>query len=166
MAARRASLTVSVAGLPALKKQFSRLADKLQRQVLGNALAAGGRILAAETRRRVPVREGNLKKAVGIRRRVSRTSATVTIGFKTTIARHAHLIEFGTAERFARSGPVGKGANRRVVRFTKPASRGSGQPQPFMRPAFAAKRREMIQKFNDEIGRQILRIARRAGISG
>jgi HK97 gp10 family phage protein len=58
----------------------------------------------------------------------------------------AHLVEFGTGERFHRSGKSG----------------GSVAPQPYMRPAWDGEKGRALEIIKDDLGDEIMKAAERA----
>ena len=121
-----------VEGLTGLDRALRDLEPKLARRQLGNAVAAGGRVVRDEAKTRVPVDTGLLKESIVVRRPRG-TLGQAVVGFLSPVSRRAHLTEFGTSRARAR---------------------------PFMRPALATKADAAIAKIADTLRRGLDRLAR------
>ena len=93
---------IQIKGLEKLKKDLSRLNEKVARKEVQKVLKKGSSIIAKEMRKNAPVGEtGRLKKSIAdnIKRNDKRVSAARVVGPATRGARkapHAHLVELGT----------------------------------------------------------------------
>lgn len=107
-------IDAKVQGIPDLKRELAALPDKLRKQALRTALAAGARVVRDEARRRAPVIDSNDPK--------------VRLGFrKPGTVRNA--ISVRTSKRDRRAGNVGVFVN---VRPAKSGQRGAKNPNdPF-----------------------------------
>lgn len=59
-----ASTEIAVSGLAALRAQFLALPKKIQKRALDKAFAAGARLVAADAKRRAPVKTGAIKRNI------------------------------------------------------------------------------------------------------
>jgi len=97
---------IDFAGLDEALKQLPKT---YSRTVLRNALKKAGKPIQDAARINAPVDEGDLQKSIMISTRVkgrrvkAKTGAIVFVG---STAPHAHLVEFGTVERFKKSKNV------------------------------------------------------------
>lgn len=127
---------VQVKGLSELQKALDTLPTKIQNNIMRGALRAGSKLIKNEAAARVPVESGLLSSSLRIstRNRDGKVQASVSVGGATKkgaiIARHAHLVEFGTKPHIIEAKP-GKTLAIGVSRVNHPGSK----PQPFMRPA-------------------------------
>lgn len=133
MVAPRGSAIVGAAELEwALKK----LGEKIGNKVLDAALRAGARPIVKEAKRLVPVRSGELKRSITVRKATKRQRrrgfGEIFIGFRGEVSRRAHLSEFGTVHSRA---------------------------DPFMRPALDAKAQEAIDIVGKQIGSRVEKAA-------
>ena len=71
---------IQINGLEQLQKLMSELPDKVQKQVAVAGVRIAGSRLRTLMRRRVPVRSGKLRKAIGLRFGKGRDVAKVTVG--------------------------------------------------------------------------------------
>ena len=117
---------ISISGLKDLERTLRLLPDTMERKVIMTGLSAGGRVFRNEMRKRAPRRSGDLRKSIAVRREARRL--LVRVGFRKG-GRHAHLLEYGTQERFTRKG----------------VSRGSMPAQPFIEPAIKAAEARAVQ---------------------
>lgn len=122
----------SILGLRGLDKALRALEPKLARQQLGNAVAAGARVVRDEAKARVPIETGLLKESIVVRRPRG-TLGQAVVGFLSPVSRRAHLTEFGTSRSRAK---------------------------PFMRPALDTKADAAIRKIADTLRRGLDRLAR------
>jgi HK97 gp10 family phage protein len=135
-----------------LQRAFKKLADKAQRTVGRKANRAGStpvmkrmKALAGDVS---PGKHGSggLKKS--IKRRFKRYGGVdVSIVGPDITGPHAHLVEYGTVERFTKEG----------------VSRGIMPPRPFMRPAWAQTKNVAKRKGVDAMKKAIDTEARKAG---
>jgi HK97 gp10 family phage protein len=130
-----------------LDPKFRRLMQRLPQSItddLSVEIARSAVLLAAEAAARVPVDTGALRDSIGIR--VTPTSAEV--GF--------------SSKRFRRKW---KKAGWRAV-FVEKGTKGSAKrnippmaPRPFLRPAFEANRREILDRHRLAVSRALQRAA-------
>jgi len=141
-----------------------RGSSRIAKNAVRNALLKAGKPIAAHARSLARIRSGQLKRTIRVSttlsRRQKRTRAKGADPTETTVyigagpSRHAHLIEFGTGERFWRSGK----------------STGASQPHPFLRPAWDAGKMRALAEFGRllwiEIERAAKRLAKRQAKKG
>ena len=137
------SVTVQVEGLKELEQKLLSFGDKLARNGLRAAVAAGARVVVKEARANVPVDTGTLKKAIyqkQIREESGNTQQTFYVG-----ARHGKkeqakgrdawyfpFVEFGTEKMPAR---------------------------PFMRPACESTKDEAIEAIKSRLAERVEKLA-------
>lgn len=170
---------VKVTGLAELNAALNRLADDVAIKHARGALAAGAALIRDEARKNAPQLTGKLKRAiysmwmremstrerqtffVSVRRGKKfqgRTSTSKSGKTRTTADRDAYYwtwIEFGHVS----AGPGGqlKGGTRRRER-ARSEKRAAGKfvpPQPFLRPAFEAKKQEAVEAVKVELQKRI-----------
>lgn len=96
-------LRLSLDGIDGLRRDFERLDRAAQGRVQRKAVRAGSGVAVAKFRSVAPVGQtGRLKKAQAVKfRSYARTQSSVAvIGADYSIAPHAHLVEWGTTQRF------------------------------------------------------------------
>ena len=100
----------TVKGDRELKRNLKRLADKVQKKLLRQAVQAGSKPVVKAARNAAPVESGTLKKSIGVRMKVYKRQATVVAivgprtgfgftddeGTRRDPARYGHLVEGGT----------------------------------------------------------------------
>jgi HK97 gp10 family phage protein len=175
-----ADVKFTVRGIDDLKAALKGLAPNLRRRALRNALAAGGRVFAAEAKRRVPVlalpilrggqlarKPGTVKQAIRVRTsRTSRSRGDVGVFVNVVPAKGAR---FRTIKRGAALGLL----NRRVQ--TRKSQRGRYSPndpfywrflefgtkhmraRSFLRPA-VGRQAEAIRAIESSLGPQIQKL--------
>jgi HK97 gp10 family phage protein len=100
--------TMKVLGAAEVEKLLRQLPERLAKNVTINSLRAGGRVIAAGMKSRVPVRTGALRNSITVSsaKKATKGRSNVVVGFKKPVSRRAHLTEFGTehsrAEPFIR----------------------------------------------------------------
>ena len=122
---------------------------KVRMKLIDAALKASGELLCKETAARSPVKSGLLKKSLVVRfGRRTRNGRTVRVEFSKTASR-VDPLKKGLAS-------VSKAGRRAFYPFAvefghaAPGQAGGPKivpPQPFMRPAFEAKKQEAITAF-------------------
>lgn len=125
---------------------------------MGQFLELEGEIFVKLAKSKIQDNTGNLRNSIGFINRSSRgkypstrlIGARVYGGFK---GYHAHLLEFGTANRDYKSKKSGKS------HFT-----GSGPAKPFMRPAYDEGKQQFIQGVTLRIEKYIKGIATKTGV--
>ena len=140
---------VELRGLSDLADLLEKFTGKTQRRLNLNALSAGARLIVKDAKRRVPVRTGELRDSITVRR--PRRGQTVKIGFIQPASGRAHIEEFGTAPR------VQKKTGR---------STGRAAAQPFLRPAIDAQFQAAFEKYGQIMFRGLLRESEKARKTG
>lgn len=146
-----------VTGAVDLEKFFKAMDPKTQRRMYRTMARAGGTVLRKEARRRLRGSRvtGNLHNSITVGRpKTSKNDVVfVDVGPDRNIAPHAHLVEFGTAERDTKvKGP-----------------RGAAAPHPFMRPAMDASHAQvhkaMAERMKKRLPIEVARALRKAGLA-
>lgn len=122
---------IKVRGLRELDAALRLLPKNIEKRVLGNAIRAAGRVIAADAKTRVPRATGQLKRSIVVRA-VRGGAGRAVVGFLKPRSRIAHLIEFGTRFMAAR---------------------------PFLRPALDTKAPDAVRKFGEIAGKGVAREA-------
>lgn len=140
---------IEISGAAEIERALKQFPEFVQRRLLSNALAAGGRVIAKDAAGRVAVDDGDLKKSIKVKAD-RRDRTLVSVGAARPRGGHAHLVEFGTGERFKKDG----------------RSTGSMPAAPFLRPAADAKAGEAVRKIADNLGKGIAREAAKSRAKG
>lgn len=139
-------LRMRVEGLKELERNLHALPRSVTKRVVRHALRKGGEPIIEAARARAPVRTGALRDSIGGSYRLSKrqkrlhrkaSAEEYFVGAGGKGARHAHLQEFGTVHH---------------------------GPQPFLRPAFMAEQGEALRIVADELGKAVMRAAKRLGV--
>lgn len=150
-------LRATIAGEKELMKLFEELPNALTEKVLQRAGAEALAPVIGEARSivgRHSVDRGDLlanlivsTRLSGRQRRLYRRKGLVMVyaGPTTPSAAHAHLIEFGTADRYTKAG----------------AYKGRVVPEPFMRPAWDAKKDQVLKIMRAELWAEMLKAVRK-----
>ncbi len=148
-------MTKYVKGVAELRRSFNDLKRHLA-VPLNQAGREALRVTLAEARRTAPVDDGDLKKALAIRRD-DQNSTPLNPKFKLGVRsdyrgvagrrpiRYAHLVEFGVMPHTLHGGAQHPGTS----------------PRPFMRQAFEATKKEVINRVGRYLGPAIERRAAR-----
>ena len=159
--------TIKVHGLPELSQTLMKLPAELEKRVIMGALRAAAQTIRKEAIVRAPVlqipdprrRAGTLKKNISVRRVKGKTAVYVGV--------------FGASRKkiaaFKAAGG-GKGANNpddpyywRWVEFGAPGRRLPAQP--FLRPAFEAKKYEALRMFEVYMRKRLAKEARKVALA-
>lgn len=155
------SFSMRMTGARELDRVLSSLKATTARGITRRAMAQALEPVAETARGLVPRDSGKLADSIGVgsklvknQARAARTSRDVQSMYVGPRSSMAHLVEFGTGPRFQKNG-----------KFV-----GVMPPQPFMRPAWDAKREEVLARLTDdireEIDKTLARMARRAAKAG
>lgn len=168
-------LDFDLTGDKALMRKLDKLTDKIGRRVLRKTMRAAAKPIVKQAKMNVPIgKTRNLKRSIGTRfrwyggtgtqvavigprikykrekgasgtRRLVRDSRGRRISV--LAGQHGYIVEFGTGPRYTKKG----------------AFRGIGPAQPFMRPAWDAKKKKAesagVKKLREEVEKE----ARRGG---
>lgn len=187
-------IQISLANVPEFEAAMRDLPIELRKRGLADALRRAGRSVVTHARRLAPVASGTLKKSLGlVLRKGTKGRARdpyVVIGprkgysaqvtrdghtSKAVPAFYAHLVEFG--HHVVTGGTLFKSGGGRSQRRSRTGRTGRGTAvlfvlaKPFLRPAFASSRGQVVadlvdslKSFQDREARRIAnRIARRKG---
>lgn len=138
--------TITITGLADLEKRLLDFPDKIARKILNGAIRAGAVVIQREARdvaprsdeshylgkgiKRVEIQPGSLKKGVRVRK-APRRSKTQPVEYWVYVSKklwYWKFVEFGTSKMSA---------------------------QPFMRPAFEAKKQEALDKIREYLAARI-----------
>lgn len=177
-------VSVRIDGLAELREACKQLPKNIENNIMRGALRAGGKVIADEARRRVPVRSGQLQASIrvsvrpapqgitasvkaGDRFRVFKGKGTATKapyrtkraggGFDYHAPFYAHFVEFGTKPHIIKPK---RGKRLAFVVASKvvavPIVRHPGtKPRPFLGPAFDAKWREALEVMEGYIAKRL-----------
>lgn len=152
---------MTLEGAAELEKVLQSVSKSLSSKILKEALMRAGspmaqtasRILKSQIKNKTGVLLGRTQSGVFIgsvlsknqRRGIKRQRGVSTIYIGPYKARHAHLIEFGTAPRKTKTG----------------AYRGALRPRPFMRPAWEMHKAGILESLGKEMWDVIERDAKK-----
>lgn len=141
-------ISVEIQGLRELERKLIAMGPKVGLKAMRSALVSGAQVVKRDVLERVPVKTGRLRRSVLIKRlaKLNPFSEKVIIGVRhgkkqQKFDRDAYYwtwIEFGFKNR---SG--------------KPVS-----PQPFIRPAFEAKKNQALSRIMDVLKKKIAQYAK------
>ena len=148
-------IVVKVEGLKELREQVLALARRLAPEVVEPVLLRHAQTIAEEARRRAPVQAG--PKGGTLRRSIicqslgrignNPAAAMIAVDKKSDprgrLANYARLVEYGGGIRVAKQG-----------RYSGRAF-GKMPEQPFLRPAFDAKKREVMEGIARDLGAEV-----------
>lgn len=148
---------VKVEGLRELDKALSELPKATGRNVLRRAGRKALEPIVEDARGMAPSDTGRLREEMTVSTRLSKrqaalhrkmvkdSKASIEMFAGAGYSRVAHLLEFGTAQRFHKSGK----------------STGAVSPRPFMRPAWDAGKEKVLETFKTELWTEISKAAAR-----
>lgn len=150
--------TFEIQGLRELQQAMQQLPARIERNIMSGAVAAGTRVVLAETKIRAP--DSRIKAALSSRSKKARRGEIIReIYLKQKKGRdtfYAKFFEFGTASYYTGKGrsvrkpyliPKKPGKTIRIGRnlVTKQIIHPGIKPQPFLRPALDIKGQEAIR---------------------
>lgn len=150
--------SIDLRGEAALIKALRRLETKTGKTVLKKALRKAGNKIKNEVKKEAPEDTGNLKKSIKVfndNSQASRGGALIRVGADRTIAPHAHLVEFGTDERYLDKPSVITLARGDVFTITQT---GKMPANKFFDRGFQNSKVEAIQVFTDELKAEINKV--------
>lgn len=152
------SVKMRLEGARELDKALSALSASTARGVTRRAMTRALEPVAEAARSLAPRDEGKLAAHIGVSSRLTKRQSREMRGLAGRDTQFmyvgpewasAHLVEFGTGPRFKKSG----------------AYVGVMPPQPFMRPAWDAKRDEVLARLTEdiraELDKTLARVAKR-----
>lgn len=174
---------ITVTGLDQLQRALQQLPERLAKNVLRGAVAAGAKVIRDEARRRAPIYngpDGTVPRGV-IRRAIYASSSRQL----TTALSQGYIVNVRSGKKYQAVGKKGRNADaffapwveyghyvvpRRPSGVTVRAHRAiyrtsKGQfvaPRPFMRPAFESKKEEALKVIKDYLTQRIPQEAERA----
>lgn len=137
------TIKMDVHGLKELERKLRELPEKLAKNGLRAAVAAGSRLVASEARRRVPVDSGTLKRSIytkQIREESNNQQQTFYVG-----SRH------GKKEQ-------AKGRDAYYFPFVEFGTEKS-PAHPFMRPAFESTKEKAVEAVKTKLAERIEKLA-------
>lgn len=165
---------VSIEGLPDLMRKLNDM-GKIDKDAIKKIIKSEGQQIIDTAKVLAAKHTGELARSIGfIEKNEARYPTTVLIGPDYKIAPHAHLIEFGTKERFRgdkvffkqirslRRAGVSERTLQRTIEANKDLhSTGVGPMRPFMRPAFDRNAAEVDNGISQKVFRLILKQAKK-----
>ena len=151
-------------GFAEFDAMLKEMGPKLARQVAGNALRAGARVIRDEAKLRVPVKTGALKAAIKVRTSnpQDKRKRRVNVGVFGTEGPLAHLIEFGSDPHLIRPRRKKALVDKETGEYFGVKVKHPGTPpQPFLRPAADVKAGEVLRVIGEALGDGIVKIARK-----
>ena len=135
------------------------MSDGLKRAAVPILDSAGAILrsqLSGNTERSYGKEPGNLLKSLGVRtRRYKNTNTQIAvIGPRWPEGAHGHLVEFGTAPRWAQN----KGFFKQLLHGLKGGYRGIMPARPFLRPAFDGRVQEALALLTSFVRNKLLRV--------
>ena len=150
--------TFEITGLKELQAAMQQLPARIERNIMSGAIAAGTRVVLAETKVRAP--DPNIKAALASRQKKARKGEIIReIYLKQKKGRdtfYAKFFEFGTASYYTGKGRSVRKPYKIPKKPGKVLSIGGNlvskqiihpgiKPQPFLRPALDIKSQEAIR---------------------
>ncbi len=154
-------MQIETRGFETLERALIQLPIRNSKNVLRRSIRAGIKVVLDQAKLNVPIESGLLRKSLGIQFRRGRPGVVkVQMGPRKNRDKkkdpwYAHLVEFGTRSHSVRKRDFLSRA-RRSGRQTRGAKLHPGaRARPFLRPAFDTKAQAAIDKFRDEVFRNI-----------
>jgi len=162
-------------------QQFKQLTDKLgdiagkiDNNKFTKVLEQGAEIFATDAQLNLynngSVISGGLVDSAGIiRKRKGRKIPYMMVGpryYKPYLGSWAHIVEYGSQERFSHVGLRGMNLRSKLVKqrlSSGKASRGAVKPKPFMKPAFNDKKVEVMNFLRNKVAELLEETIRKQG---
>jgi HK97 gp10 family phage protein len=134
----------TIGGGRELDDALRTLTSKIQKNIMRSALRAGANVFKEAAKANAPVKSGKLRKSLAVTTSSKGGMVTAKLKARGKVARHAHLVEFGTKPH--KIAPKGqKGALKISGNIVGAVNHPGSKPKPFMRPAFDGKSSGAIQ---------------------
>ena len=151
----KVDIGIDLSEIEELRRVIMRLNEAAQKRVFNNMAAAGARVVAKQFSRNAPAKALEKTGVLSARKAAKHLNISyrdaVGLGFAGFASpRLAHLFEFGTQERFTKTG----------------ASRGRMPMRPFMRPAMDSSNALMLKKMAEIGAKGLAREAEKARKGG
>lgn len=170
------SVMVSVTGLAELETALAQLPKATARNVLKRTLNKAAEPIADEARRIVKIgKTGNLRRSIAVSSKIKNKTgnAEYSAAMRAGLGKAAAASALRQARREAKGTGsfaevfVGPARGKGVIGYAHIVEFGSNDtaPQPYMRPAWDAKKREALEIIKGELRGQIILAARRVGRS-
>lgn len=152
---------VKITGVKELDDALSAMSAEMSDKTMQSAAMGASKVLIDRAKALAPSKGGGLRQAIGAIkgsfnqvRSLVRQIGTIMVGprrgrFK---GYAAHLMEFGTKNRYSQS-VRGK--------RTAPSFKGKVSPHPFMEPAFNETHGQVIANYNQFLGKRIVGLMKR-----
>ena len=140
-------------GLDEIQRVFDLLPDKVQAKVHRSALRSAAQLWAKEARRRAPVRAANSLKVFSKYSRKARKRIAIGRlgGFLQREIRVRAMPQKKKGELIIKVGPSRDAFYGMFLEFgTRDIN-----PRPFLRPAFDAKKAEILDKIGERMGKRV-----------
>jgi len=167
------SFTVSVEGLRELDKALGELPKATARNVLKRTLAKAAQPVVDAARQRAPVKTGKLRDSIIASTRIKNKVGNAE--FAAAMREGLGVAAARSALRQARRDAKGQGSfaelfvgpSTGAIPYAHIMEFGSikDAPQPYMRPAWDATKKQALDIIKAELGGEIIRAARRVGRS-
>lgn len=165
------TMQAAIPNMAQARAALKELGDKTERRIVRTAIRKAGNLVAADARKRVKAsarRGSRIGKAISVHVSVTNTRESAKVGIKQRAgARHAHLLERGTAPHDirprARGGKQVMAWKGRAI-YGKKVRHPGARARPFLRPALEQNHAAIADIFAAELARQVEK-ARAAGAS-
>lgn len=156
--------SMKIEGLDALRRALRQLPDAVQKKVLAGAVAKGAKVIADDARSRAPVlKTPDARRTPGLLRRMIRATRGKRNGSEAaSFVSVRRLVGKALGKMKIKKGQTGAQLDPFYWAFQEFGS--SGRPaQPFLRPAFDAKKEAAALEIKTALAEGIAREAAKAG---
>jgi HK97 gp10 family phage protein len=137
------SVTVKVDGLKQLGERMKGLSEAMNNRIARAATAAGAAVIRDAARQKAPVRTGNLRKNI-IVKRLPKGEAPLT-------SEHIVTVRQGKLTKKQRASGLTDAFYGRFVEY----GTAKTAPQPFLRPAYDQNKEKAVQAIKDRIAKRL-----------
>ncbi|AQU06105.1 HK97-gp10 family putative phage morphogenesis protein [Dehalococcoides mccartyi] len=144
-------MQIKLEGQAELQQTILKLSKSVQSDKVEPILFDAAKMVKTEIKSRVPIDTGRLKKAViakKLKRRDNYKPAPSIAGIDRKKAPHAHIVEFGSAGRYAKKG-------KHKGRYFGPMP-----AKPYFRPAWDTTRDKALNQIKTGLEKQIESVAK------
>ena len=151
---------VKIDGDKRLLRQFRALSKGLGQEALVAAVKKGAELVVVEAQARAPVRSGTLRDSITAVA-LEKTEKEASVGVSWRVCKASRATAFYGAVVEKGSKPRERKRWRKKPLKTGPVSTGTMPSQPFLEPAYDAKKAQASQRIKKELSRMIEKVARR-----
>ena len=133
-------------------KNLTKLSTKVRKSIVNGSLKAGAKIVLDEAKRLVPVRSGNLKESLAIKKKRTKDKKITAFAIAPITKKKTKRYKLENGKTWTITGIVADGYYGHFVEYGHTIKNKKGKkilgnvaPKPYLRPAYESKGKESIK---------------------